>query len=165
MSSRDTQTLVREADAALDALLARADADPDAKPHGAYARKRVADVLLHLHAWHIVFEGWMAQHLSGAIPAIPAEGYEWSDIDALNEALYLSYRDRSYTAARALVLGSHRAMCELVLTLSDEELNRAGHFPWLGEMALGDVAHECLAGHYAWAQEILDPSAAADSGA
>ncbi len=145
-----------EADRAFDALLARTDAHPDADLGDAYLHRRVADILTHLHAWHVIFEGWISQARTGATPAYPAEGYTWRDLDALNEALYEAYHARSYAAARSMVIASHRAATQLVATFSDDELARTGLFDWLGPDSLGSVAREYLGGHYAWAQSVLD---------
>ena len=161
VSTRTAATVVEDADSALAAVLANADADPDRSLTGTYATKRVADVLLHLHAWHVLFNGWMAHHDAGHTPAFPAEGYEWADLDALNEALYVSYRDLPYDAARVLLLASHRGMCDQVAAVGDDALNDPGQYPWVAGETLGDVAHECLAGHYAWALSVLDGAPAA----
>jgi hypothetical protein len=149
------QALVTNGDVALQRVLALADSDPHRTPGGTYSAKRVADVLLHLHAWHLIFDTWMSEHRRGSVPAVPAAGYSWADIDALNGELYLAYRDLGYDEARVLVTTSHRHMCEQVLGFSEADLSVAGAFPWLGDQRLGDVIHEFLAGHYAWGEDVL----------
>src|SRR6478752_7603664 len=93
MSSERSRTLATKADAGLAAVLERADAARDATLGDAYHDRRVADVLAHLYAWHLVFDGWVAQERAGAVPAYPAEGYTWDDVDSLNDAFYKANRE------------------------------------------------------------------------
>lgn len=157
MNDISSQGLVTSADSALDRVLALADADPNGTPSGAYSAKRVADVLLHLHAWHLVFATWMAAHHQGETPVVPAEGHTWADLDAMNHEFYVTYRDLGYDEARVLISMSHRTMCEQVLALNDADLAAPGAFPWLGDQRPGDVIYEFLAGHYEWAVGVLRP--------
>ncbi|WP_296665855.1 ClbS/DfsB family four-helix bundle protein [Demequina sp.] len=150
------ERIVADAERSLTPLLARADAYRDAPLGRAYAHRRVADVLAHLHAWHILFDGWLVQHRSGAVPAFPAEGYSWDHLEDLNNALYEAHRARSYEESRALLVTSHLHMLGLLRELDDEVLSAPELLPWLGTEPLSEVAHECLAGHYAWAQSVLD---------
>ena len=66
----------------------RADASRDAELATPITIGGWPTSLAHLHAWHIVFEGWVAQERAGAVPAYPAEGYAWDDIDTLNDLFY-----------------------------------------------------------------------------
>lgn len=156
MSSVRSAALATEADATLTTLIARADASRDTELGVAYHDRRVADVLAHLHAWHVVFDGWVAQDRSGAVPAFPAEGFTWKDLDALNDAFYRAHRARPYEALRAMLLASHRSMLSLLDTFTEEELDAPDGFAWLGGQPLGDVANECLAAHYQWGLRTFD---------
>jgi len=156
MPSQRAKELAAKADDRLAAVLARADADPSFELGAAYHSRRVADVLAHLHAWHLVFDGWVAQDRSGSIPAFPAEGYTWNELDALNDAFYQAHRERPYEAIRGMLLTSHRAMLHLLHTFSDAELTDTSAHPWLNGQSLGDVADECLGEHYEWALKTFD---------
>ncbi len=46
--------------------------------------RSVRDVLAHLHAWHLLLEGWYEDGMIGGSPALPADGYTWRQLDALN---------------------------------------------------------------------------------
>lgn len=148
--------LSASADEGLAEVLRRADAARDAELGAAYHGRRVADVLAHLHAWHLVFDGWVAQARAGSVPAFPAEGYTWDDLDALNDAFYQAHRDRPYEALRGMLVTSHRMMLTLLDTFTEDELLDPTAFAWLGGQSLGDVAHECLGAHYAWALKTFD---------
>jgi hypothetical protein len=155
MASPRAAELATAADARLAELLARTDAAPDAALGDAWHQRRVADILGHLHAWHLIFDGWIAQERAGSEPAYPAEGYTWDALTALNDVLYQAHRERSYDALRAMVVSSHSLTVDLLAGFSDEELTDPNAFVWLSGSALGDVAHECLGGHYEWALGVL----------
>jgi hypothetical protein len=155
MSAPRATELAADADAALECLLAVTDKHPDAGVGEAWKDRRVADVLAHLHAWHVLFDGWLAQSRSGATPAYPAEGYTWGDLAALNDHLYATHRDSDYATLRAALLASHAEMLDALDSCSDAELTDAAAHPWLGGGTLGEVAHECLGAHYAWGNDVL----------
>lgn len=161
MPSSRADQIAADANATLAVLVERTDASPDADLGDAYLGRRVADVLGHLHAWHLMFDGWIAQERAGSTPAYPAEGYTWRDLGALNEALYQSHRSKSYDALRGMLLTSHAMMLTLVESFSEAELTRTDVFDWLGQEPLGNVAHECLGGHYEWALDLLDTAGVA----
>jgi hypothetical protein len=156
MPSPRSRALATEADAALAEVLRRADAAREVELGAAYRDRRVADVLAHLHAWHLIFDGWTAQDRSGSVPAYPAEGYTWKDLDALNDALYAAHRDRPYEALRSMLVTSHRLMLALLDSFTEEELMNPEAFAWLEGQSLGAVANECLAAHYEWALRTFD---------
>ena len=156
MPSERSRTLAAKADESLAVVLQRADAARDSDLGVAYHDRRVADVLAHLYAWHIVFDGWVAQERAGSVPAYPAEGYTWDDIDALNDVFYLAHRDRTYEALRAMLLTSHRMMLRLLDTFTERELTEEGVFTWLDGESLAVTADECFGAHYDWALTVFD---------
>ena len=156
MPSPRSRELTAEAEKSLAELLRRADASKDASLGDAYEGRKVRDVLAHLHAWHVVFDGWVAQERAGSEPAYPAEGYTWDDIKSLNDAFYQAHHARPYEAIRSMLVASHRMMLALLDSFTEEELTHPDVFGWLGRQTLGDVAHECLGGHYEWALRTFD---------
>ena len=156
MPSQRAKALAAKADDLLAVVLTRADASPTFELGVAYHDRRVADVLAHLHAWHLVFDGWVAQDRAGSVPAFPAEGYTWNDLDSLNDAFYRSHRERPYDAVRTMLVASHARMLRLLNTFTEEELTDPSAYVWLNGQALGDVADECLGEHYEWALKTFD---------
>lgn len=150
MTSPRAEEISSDADAALGSLLALADRHPEADLAEAWKFRRVADVLAHLHAWHVLFVGWVAQARAGAEPAFPAEGYTWAALDELNDTLYEQHRHDGFPELRSSLITSHRLMLETLADCTQDELTSPGAFAWLGDATLGDVAHECLGAHYDW---------------
>lgn len=154
MAPRATQ-LAAQAEAGLTALLETADAYGEESLGETWHHRRVADVLAHLFAWHMLFEGWVSQARAGSVPALPAEGYTWDTLEDLNRNLYEQHRADSYPTVRASLVASHQAMINTVADCTQEELTEPDAFPWLGGGTLGDIAHECLGAHYEWACSVL----------
>jgi hypothetical protein len=137
-------------------LLAVTDAHPGEGLGDAYLGRTTTDVLAHVHSWHTLFEGWIAVHLEGESVSYPAEGYSWKELDSLNEALYNAHAGRSYESVKDALLESHQLVLSLVAQIPESELVEVSRHEWLGDEALGDVAHECLGAHYEWALGILE---------
>ncbi len=157
---RNRQQVRDAAQEGLDRLLARTDASPELALGDAYLGRRVADVLTHLHGWHLLFLDWVEAIRAGQTAAFPAEGYSWQDLESLNESLHERFKGLDYAAARKAFVASHADAVAALDTLDDDLLTSNDSIEWLGNEALGDVAHECLGGHYDWAQGVLDAAGA-----
>ncbi|WP_159449393.1 ClbS/DfsB family four-helix bundle protein [Demequina sp. NBRC 110051] len=162
MSSATVDELISAADERLDSLLALADAERDRHLGLAYEGRRTADVLTHLHAWHLLFFDWIEAENAGEEPDFPAAGYTWRDLSALNDALYFAHRHWSYDEARGLLIESHGRLCALMRRLDDERLFDTEARPWLGHESLAEVAEECLGHHYAWGEGVIAKATYAD---
>ncbi|HEU5222135.1 MAG TPA: ClbS/DfsB family four-helix bundle protein [Candidatus Lumbricidophila sp.] len=135
----------------LQALISSMTVDErDAPLVGGSRDRDVADVLNHLHAWHELLLGWVAEASVDRAPAFPAEGHTWTELDALNLHLRDQYLRESSDAALARLRGSHMRVTTVVEGLSDAELFDVARYPWLrGQLA--EPVHECLGAHYRWA--------------
>ncbi|WP_291377420.1 ClbS/DfsB family four-helix bundle protein [Demequina sp.] len=148
--------IIDAGNAGLSRVLAITDAHPAEHLGEAWLERTTTDLLSHLHAWHLLFEGWVEADQAGNTVAYPAEGYSWRDLDALNESLYTFHRAREHAQTRALLVESHERVCATIRALPEVELTTPQSREWLGDESLGDVAHECLGAHYEWALGILE---------
>ncbi|GIG55156.1 ClbS/DfsB family four-helix bundle protein [Demequina activiva] len=147
--------LMADADAQLAALLRHADALPDFAVSEDFSGERVADVLAHLHGWHLLFLSWTAKEAAGVEPTFPAPGYTWDRLAELNAAILAEHAHRPYSELRGRLVDSHARMLDAVRGLDDGTLFDVGAHAWAGDQSLGLVAHECLGGHYRWAESAL----------
>ncbi len=148
--------IVSAAHAGLTSLLARTDRYPDASLGDAWRDRRTTDVLTHVHAWHLLLEGWLADDAAGRPVHYPAKGYTWAMLGELNDRIYDDLRGLLYAEARERLVASHGRAVALVEALTTEQLTQSGAYPWLGDEVMANVAHECLGAHYAWGERILD---------
>src|ERR1035437_306600 len=142
MSAMGHERIASVAADSLEKLLAVTDAHPGEVLGDAYLGRSTTDVLAHVHSWHTLFEGWIAAHLNGESVPYPAEDYSWKELDSLNEALYNAHAGRSYESVKDALLESHQLVMSLVAQIPESELVEVSRHDWLGDEALGDVAHE-----------------------
>lgn len=117
--------------------------------------RNVRDVVAHLHAWHILLERWYSDGQAGGSPSIPAEGFSWRDLDALNEELRQQWQGTDLTELMPLLGASHEALQAMVALRTDAELASPDAFAWTQGSALGEFAWECGGNHYRWARRTI----------
>jgi hypothetical protein len=151
--------LLERNDAEFAALLAMIDGVPDARRGESFAGagrdRSIRDVVAHLHAWHVLLEGWSAEGTTGGSPAIPADGYSWRDLARLNEDLRVQWQGTGLVELLALLKASHESLQAMVALHTDAELDDPQAYGWTGGSALGEFALECGGNHYAWGRETI----------
>ncbi len=112
----------------------------------------IKDVIAHLYEWQQMFFRWYAAGLRGEIPAVPAEGYKWSQLPALNHHIYETYRGLPLEDALRLFRGSHRQTIALIESLTEADLFMRGKYPWMNQNQLSAYFHANTGAHYLWAR-------------
>jgi hypothetical protein len=110
------------------------------------------DVLAHLLEWQNMFFGWYEAGLRGETPALPAEGYKWNQLPALNQAIYERYRDASLSEIENQFRKSHEKTMQLVDELSNEGLFERGYHSWTTQHSLATFINANTGSHYRWAR-------------
>lgn len=136
---------------ALEKLLADLSPEQMTRP-GALGEWSVKDVLAHLYEWQQMFFRWYEAGLRDEQPAVPAEGYKWSQMPALNQHIYETYCDQPLDEVIELFRSSHRKTMELVESLSNEVLTTPGLYPWMNKNTLVAYLAANASSHYHWAQ-------------
>lgn len=113
----------------------------------------VKDLLAHLVEWERMFMGWYEAGRRGVTPEIPAPGYTWSEMDALNERIYLKYRDRPLEDVLVDFEDSYQKVYKLVEGIPEEEIFAVGSYKWVGKGNLVSYILANTANHYRWAKE------------
>ncbi|WP_243075194.1 ClbS/DfsB family four-helix bundle protein [Microbacterium sp. SS28] len=115
----------------------------------------VRDVLAHLLAWHLLLEGWYEEGMIGGAPALPADGFTWKQLDALNVVLRDRWQDTLIEDVERRLDASHSGLQRLIATHSDEELFDGAVYSWTRGSKLGEFCRECGGSHYSWALETI----------
>lgn len=123
-------------------------------PEGTLNRN-VRDVLAHLHHWHLMMCGWYDVGMKGEKPDMPAEGYTWKTVPALNRAIQQQYSEADLADVRALLDKSFKDVRKIIATHSDEELFEKKHYPWTGSTSLGAYLVSATSSHYDWALKLI----------
>lgn len=110
------------------------------------------DVLAHLYEWQQMFFRWYEAGRRGETPPVPAEGFKWSQLPALNQQIYEQYRDWSLEKVLEAFRSSHRRTVEFLQGLSDADLTTPGLYPWMNKNALIAYITANTGSHYRWAR-------------
>ncbi len=119
---------------------------------GAWSAK---DVLAHLYEWEQMAMGWLAAGRRGETPHVPAEGYKWNQLPALNEHIRQKHAERSLDEVLAMFRESYRRITETITALSEETLFTAGLYPWMNKNTLAAYFVSATSSHYRWARKEL----------
>ncbi len=115
---------------------------------GAWA---VKDILAHLYEWQQMFFKWYETGQRGENPAVPALGYKWSQLPALNQHIYEKYQQIAPEQALALFRESHQKTLQFITALPDADLTTPGLYKWMNNNTLMAYLNANTAAHYAWA--------------
>ena len=113
----------------------------------------IKDVLAHLMAWEQMYLGWYKAGLRGIVPPLPAEGYNWEQIPALNRAIYARYHDRPLAEEMKQFRASYRQMLKTMQGIDEEDLFTPGRFAWTGKHAAAAYFIGATSSHYVWARK------------
>jgi len=117
--------------------------------------RNVRDVLAHLHEWHLMMLDWYRVGTAGAKPAIPADGYTWQTLPALNLTIQQKYRDAKLSVVRRQLEASHAEVQGLIALQTDPELFEKRRYGWTGTTSLGAYLVSATSSHYDWAWKKL----------
>lgn len=115
----------------------------------------VKDILAHLTEWQKMLSGWYESGLAGKTPDVPAAGYKWNQLPALNRMIFEKYRDQPLEEMLRQFSESHRKTLEWIETLSDADLTTAGLYPWMNKNTLLAYIHSATDAHYLWAAKEI----------
>jgi hypothetical protein len=110
------------------------------------------DILAHLYEWQQMFFRWYEAGLRGESPTVPADGYKWSQLPALNQRIYETYRDAPLEEVLKLFRSSHRKTMDLVAALPEADLFTPGRWSWMNQNTLSAYINANTGAHYRWAR-------------
>lgn len=123
--------------------------------HRNYLNRNIRDVVAHLHHWHLLFIGWHDDYISGRKPTMPAKGYTWKTLPALNKAINKKYKSISLNKAISLFKESHKQIHAIIESYSEAELWTKRYFSWTGSTSVGAYLISSACSHYVWALKLI----------
>ena len=108
------------------------------------------DHVAHLAEWERLLLGWYDAGRRGESPAVPAEGFTWATMDALNQRIFEQYRDAPLEWVVADWQATSGRLLALAQAVPEAELFGPGRFAWTGRGTLASFVFECGANHYRW---------------
>jgi hypothetical protein len=119
--------------------------------------KTIADVICHLHEWHLMMENWYKIGMSGKKPAILAEDVTWQTLPVLNHRIYEKYKGTDLKEAIKLFKKNHKTVTALIEKHTDDELFTKKKYQWTGTTSLGEYLISATSSHYDWGLKIIKP--------
>jgi hypothetical protein len=113
----------------------------------------IKDILAHLSAWEQLCLGWYKAGQRGQTPALPAEGFNWAQIPALNKQIFETHRARPLAEVKQQYQASYRRIYKTVEAISEEELFTPRLYAWTNKNALATYFISATSSHYAWARK------------
>jgi len=138
----------------LESLLATIPADVfvSKKVMGEWATK---DVLTHLVAWEQMVILWVQSGYAGKTIPVPAEGFKWSQLPALNDRIFREHRDDPRDVVMAEFQRSYNEILELLKSIPEEDLFTPGLHKWQNKNTLAAYFKSCTSSHYLWARKEI----------
>ena len=123
-------------------------------PEGTLNRN-IRDVLAHLHHWHLLMLKWYEEGMAGKKPEMPAPGYSWKTVPALNQWINTNYQEQSLADIRVELQKSHEDVLALIVPHTDTELFTKKYYNWTGSTSLGAYLISATSSHYDWARKLI----------
>lgn len=123
-------------------------------PEGTLNRN-IRDVVAHLHHWQLMLIDWYTVGMAGVKPDMPAKGYAWKDLPALNIEINKMYTDIDLKEAREKMNDSFNQIHELIKKHSNEELYEKKRYIWTGSTSMGAYFVSAVSSHYDWAIKLI----------
>ncbi len=117
--------------------------------------RNIRDVLAHLHHWHMMFIDWYKVGMKGEKPDMPAKGYSWKDIKALNKKIQEDYQNHKLDPIKVALNDSHLELQKIMNKHSDDELFEKRRYKWTGSSSLGTYIRANTSSHYNWAYKLI----------
>lgn len=117
------------------------------------ARWAIQDVLAHVTEWEQMCLGWYQAGLRGKTPAVPAKGFNWGQIPALNQQIYEKYRAHPLPEILKRFRASYRQISKTVQSIDEADLFTRSRYAWTNKNALATYFISSTSSHYNWARK------------
>lgn len=120
--------------------------------------RNAKDVLAHLHQWHLLMIEWYRVGMNGNKPDMPAKGYTWKTLPALNLKIWNDNKDVSSAQVTIDLKGSYNKVQDIINSHSDKEMFEKKRYKWTGSTSLGAYLISNTSSHYDWAYKLIKRS-------
>jgi len=113
----------------------------------------IKDVLTHVIDWESRTLLWYESGRLGKPLELPAPGFKWSDIKALNEAIRRRHSRKSVVTVLSEFHATREQTVEVIQAMTDDELTTLNFYAWTGKSwTLSDYLRANTASHDKWAR-------------
>jgi hypothetical protein len=115
----------------------------------------IKDVLSHVTAWEQMVLSWYRAGLRGEMPQLPAPGFNWRQIPALNQQIYEQTRLKPYDEVRREFDESYAEIFSTVEGIDNEDLFIPERYAWTNKNTMGTYFVSATSSHYVWAKKEI----------
>ena len=113
------------------------------------------DVIAHLYEWEQMVLSWWAAAQAGETPHLPADGFKWSEIPALNEKIRQKHANKSLDEVFQLYGDSYQETMHTIESIPEETLFTKALYPWMNKNSMASYFTSCTSSHYRWARKEI----------
>jgi hypothetical protein len=113
------------------------------------------DVISHLIAWEQMVILWVKSGYEGKSIPVPAEGYKWSELPALNDKIYREHKDEPASEVMEKFDRSYHQILDLLNSISEQDLFTPGLHKWQNKNMLAAYFKSSMSSHYLWARKEI----------
>jgi hypothetical protein len=130
-------------------------------PKDVFSTKKVVgewtskDVISHLIAWEQMVILWVQSGYTGKTIPIPADGFKWSELPALNEKIFQAHKDDPMEDVLKRFQESYQQTLDLLKSVSEKDLFTPGLHKWQNKNMLSAYFKSCMSSHYLWARKEI----------
>lgn len=131
--------------------------DITGKKEAHWARdKNLRDVLIHVYEWQQLLLHWLKRNMDDGenTPFLPAP-YKWNNYADMNVEFWKKHQQTSLNDAKSMLLASHKAVIDVIESLSEEVLFTKAIYPWVGSTNIASYCISATCAHYTWAIKKL----------
>jgi hypothetical protein len=86
---------------------------------------------------------------------VPAEGFKWSELPALNDKIYREHKGETVEEVMAKFHQSYKQIIDLLNSISDQDLFTPGLHKWQNKNMLAAYFKSSTSSHYLWARKEI----------
>lgn len=113
------------------------------------------DIICHLIAWEQMVILWVKSGYQGKTIAVPAEGFKWNELPALNDKIYKDHKDDPFDFVMKKFNESYHEILDLLNSISEEDLFTPGLQKWQNKNMLAAYFKSSTSSHYLWARKEI----------
>ncbi|KAA3660993.1 MAG: DfsB family protein [Chloroflexi bacterium] len=113
------------------------------------------DVLVHVTAWEQMVLGWYRAGVRGETPHLPAPGFNWRQIPALNAQIYEAGRERPFSTIQTQFQSSFAEIKATIEAIDQAEMFTPEQYAWTNKNNMATYFISATSSHYAWAKKEI----------
>jgi hypothetical protein len=98
---------------------------------------------------------WYQEGIKGNNHNTPADDLKWNQLPALNERIYLKWKDASLETVLLEFEAAHQQIYSLTESLPEDLLFKPDLYPWMRNWPLARWMNSVTISHYRWGRTLI----------